>query len=165
MASSDLLKNSLLWSVSQVKVDTPLLELMLLTRDAWSLCSTKYGLTSDFSPITSFLFHPLFPDGLVGQNIKSFFDSLGVQILWNIARDRSFLSNPSNPISLYPIDVIILTYKYVILCEEPYLLIKCQYLLDLNNYAEWAFPLKASPSVLFIDRSVSRDTGKACIHS
>lgn len=66
--------NSLLWSTTQVKIDVPLLGPMSLTRSIWKTCVKSFDLSSPASPLTSFLFHPLFPDGLGGHQMKQWFD-------------------------------------------------------------------------------------------
>lgn len=68
--------NSLLWSMSQVKVNVPLLDPMLLIRDIWRSCATRYGLSPTLYSITYFLFNPLLPDGLTGGHYKSWLDLL-----------------------------------------------------------------------------------------
>lgn len=66
--------NLLLWSTTHVKVDVPLLGPMQLTRNVWKTCATTFNLTSISSSMTSFLFHPLLPDGLTGHQTKPWFE-------------------------------------------------------------------------------------------
>lgn len=47
---------------------------MQLTRNVWKACVHTFNLSSPASLMTSFLYHPLLPDGLTGNQMKFWFD-------------------------------------------------------------------------------------------
>lgn len=66
--------NSFLWATSNIRMSSPLLGPMVLTREVWRTCADKFGLSSASSAMTSFLFNPQFPDSLGGLSMKPWFD-------------------------------------------------------------------------------------------
>lgn len=58
--------NSFLWSSPCTRTSPSLLGPMSLTRDVWRICSKKFRLCSRSSAMTSFLFHPAFPESMTG---------------------------------------------------------------------------------------------------
>lgn len=121
--------NSLLWSTSQVRVYVFLLRPMLLTREVWRSSSSKFGLSPVSSSMTSFLFQPLIPEWLEGQNLRPWFDNFSdFRIWWILKLEESSLLSRSKPNLICQTDVSTLICKSVTLCVRSIALDdKCAY--------------------------------------
>lgn len=130
---------SILWSISQVKLDLPLLGLMTLTRDVWRICSSRFRLCLECFPIT--LYSTRSFQTVLKVNIWNRDKILQILLIKECA--RSSLLSPSKPASPCPTDVILI-YESATLCEKSYLLFLFWHPLDLKIFAEQDLPLRVS---------------------